>query len=102
MMILTNAVSTFNHLCVQDIKANVSQCSEWLDKSVGIVTTLLPHIGYEKSSLLAKEAYQSGLPIREIITRKGFLTKESMEIILSTEEVTTPGIAGEHLLKKYA
>ncbi|MBP2627510.1 MAG: Fumarate hydratase class [Firmicutes bacterium] len=102
MTILTNAVSTFNNLCVQDVKANVSQCKEWLDKSVGVVTALLPHIGYEKSSLLAKEAYQTGLPIREIITRKGFLTQESMEIILSTEEMTTPGIAGEHLLKKYA
>lgn len=97
---MTNAVNTFTNLCVKGVKANEAQCEEWLDKSVGIVTALLPHIGYENSSMLAKEAYKTGRPVRQIILEKGLLTKEAMDIILSPEEMTKPGIAGEKLLKK--
>lgn len=97
---LTNAVTTFTNLCVKGVKANIEQCEEWLDKSVGIITALLPHIGYENSSMLAKEAYKTGRPVRQIILEKGLLTKEAMDIILSPEEMTKPGIAGQQLLKK--
>lgn len=96
---MTNAVNTFTNLCVKVVKANVEQCEAWLDKSVGIVTALLPHIGYENSSMLAKEAYKTGRPVRQIILEKGLLTKEAMDIILSPEEMTQPGIAGKQLLK---
>ncbi|MGI6092293.1 MAG: aspartate ammonia-lyase [Negativicutes bacterium] len=97
---LTNAVNAFTSHCVKGVKANVEQCEEWLDKSVGIITALLPHIGYENSSMLAKEAYKTGRPVRQIILEKGLLTKEAMDIILSPEEMTKPGIAGQQLLKK--
>jgi len=92
---LTNAVDTFNELCVQGVKANKKQCEAWLDRSVGIVTALLPHIGYENSSLIAKEAYKTGRPIRELILEKGLLSKEAIKVILSPEEMTQPGIAGK-------
>lgn len=97
---LTNAVNTFTNLCVKGLKANTEQCEEWLDKSVGIITALLPHIGYENSSMLAKEAYKTGRPVRQIILEKGLLAKEAMDIILSPEEMTQPGIAGKKLLQK--
>lgn len=100
MRYMTNAVNNFTRLCVKNVQANVEQCQFWLDRSVGIVTALLPHIGYEKSSMLAKEAYNSGRPIREIILEKGWLTKEAMDHILSPEEMTHPGIAGKDLLEK--
>lgn len=95
---MTNAVNTFTNLCVKVVKANAEQCEAWLDKSVGIITALLPHIGYENSSMLAKEAYRTGRPVRQIILEKGLLTKEAMDIILSPEEMTQPGIAGKKLL----
>ncbi len=95
---LTNAVHTFNELCVQGVKAKKDQCETWLEGSVGIVTALLPHIGYENSSMLAKEAYKTGRPVRELILAKKLLSKEAMDIILSPEEMTQPGIAGKKLV----
>ena len=67
---------------------------------MGIVTALLPHVGYENSSMLAKEAYATGRPIRDLILEKKLLTQEAMDIILSPEEMTVPGIAGKKLLVK--
>ncbi|MGL5270380.1 MAG: aspartate ammonia-lyase [Selenomonadaceae bacterium] len=99
MRYMTNAVNTFVDKLLIDLQPNKQQCEEWLDKSVGIVTALLPHIGYENSSMLAKLAYTTGRPIREIILEKGLLTKEAMEHILSPAEMTQPGIAGADLLK---
>ena len=99
MRYMTNAVNTFVDKLLIDLQPNKQQCEEWLDKSVGIVTALLPHIGYENSSMLAKLAYTTGRPIREIILEKGLLTKEDMEHILSPAEMTQPGIAGADLLK---
>lgn len=95
---LTNAVNTFSSLCVRGVQANREQCESWLDHSVGIVTALLPHIGYEKASMVAKEAYKTERPVREIILQNKLLTKEKMDIILSPEEMTEPGIAGKQFI----
>ena len=57
------------------------------------MTALLPHIGYEQSAALAKEAYATGKPIRQVIMERHLLEKERMERILSPRAMTTPGIA---------
>lgn len=97
---LTNAVRTFTKYCVVGIKANEENCEHWLDRSVGIVTALLPHIGYELCSSLAKEALATNRPIKELILEKKVLSKEDLDIILAPEQMTHPGIAGKELLKK--
>ena len=47
---LTRAVDTFVEKLLLDLTPNVDQCQKSLDNSVGIVTALLPYIGYEKSA----------------------------------------------------
>ena len=69
-----------------------------IDASVGVVTALLPHIGYEQASTIAKEALASGRPIKEIVLTKGLLTSEQLDVILSPGEMTQPGIAGKQFL----
>ena len=98
LTILTNAVNALNQKCVQGIKANVEHCHSMIDASVGVVTALLPHIGYEQSSMIAKEALASGRPIKEIVLEKGLLTAEQLDVILSPGEMTQPGIAGKQFL----
>ena len=90
---LTRAVDTFVEKLLLDLTPNVDQCQKWLDNSVGIVTALLPYIGYEKSAELAREAYTTGKPIREIILDCGLLSKKELDHILSPRQMTRPGIA---------
>lgn len=99
LTILTNVINTFNYKCVKDIEANEERCREMIDKSVGIVTALLPHIGYEQSSIIAKEALKTGASVRELVISKKLLTADQLEIILSPGEMTQPGIAGKQFLK---
>lgn len=97
---LTNAIDTLRTHCVDGIKANREQCQEWLDKSVGIVTALLPHIGYETCSNMAKEALATNRNIKELLLERKVLSKENLDVILSPKEMCKPGIAGKELLKK--
>ncbi len=97
---LTNAVQTFVDYLLKDLQANTEGCRHWVDRSVGVITALLPHIGYEEAAMLAKEAYSTGRPVRDIILAHGTLTKEQLDVILSPQEMTKPGIAGETFLHR--
>ncbi len=90
---LTNAVSTFIDKLLLGLQANKKQCQEWVDKSVGVVTALLPHLGYENSAMLANEAYKTGKPIRSLILEKGLLDQKQIEHFLSPRQMTHPGVA---------
>lgn len=97
---LTNAVQTFVDYLLKDLQVNTEGCRHWVDRSVGVITALLPHIGYEEAAMLAKEAYSTGRPVRDIILAHGTLTKEQLDVILSPQEMTKPGIAGETFLHR--
>lgn len=97
---MTNAINTFVDNLLTDLQANKDQCAYWLNHSVGTITALLPHIGYENASMIAKEAYQSNRPVRDIILNKNLLSKEQLDVILSPIEMTHPGIAGQSLLQE--
>ena len=97
---LKNGVNTFVDKLLVDLEVDREQCEYWLNRSVGIVTALLPHLGYETASALAKEAYETGRAIRDIILDQGLLTEDEINHILSPKEMTRPGIAGAKLLKQ--
>ena len=97
---LKNGVNTFVDKLLIDLEVDREQCEYWLNRSVGIVTALLPHLGYETASALAKEAYETGRAIRDIILDQGLLTEDEINHILSPKEMTRPGIAGANLLKQ--
>jgi aspartate ammonia-lyase len=96
---LTNAVNAFTDKCIAGITANEERCRELVDASVGVVTALLPHIGYEAASIIAKEALQTKQSVRDIILNKGLMTFEQLQVVLSPSEMTCPGIAGKQYLK---
>ncbi|MBS6543328.1 MAG: aspartate ammonia-lyase, partial [Veillonella sp.] len=96
---LKNGVNTFVDKLLVDLEVDREQCEYWLNRSVGIVTALLPHLGYETASSLAKEAYTTGRAIRDIILEKGLLTEDEINHIISPKEMTLPGISGSNLLK---
>ncbi|MCL5046131.1 MAG: aspartate ammonia-lyase [Actinobacteria bacterium] len=98
--VLEHAVRALAQYCVSGITANVDRCRTMVENSVGVITAVNPHLGYEKTSAVAREAVLSGRPVREIILEKGYLSPEELDLILSPEQMTRPGIAGAKLLDK--
>lgn len=98
--ILNNGVEIFRKKCVLGITANKEKCREYLEKSYGLVTALVPYIGYETASEIAKKAIREDRNIREIALETGLFTQEELEIILQPQEATHPGISGAKELKE--
>ncbi|MBL0387060.1 aspartate ammonia-lyase [Tumebacillus sp. ITR2] len=98
LSILQNALGVFRKFLVEGLEANVERCRELVEKSVGIVTAINPHVGYETATSIAKEAIQTGRSVRDICTERGVLTPEELDVILNPFEMTSPGISGAKLL----
>jgi aspartate ammonia-lyase len=87
---LTAAVKTLSERCIRDITVNADRCREMVEGSIGLVTAVVPGLGYEAASDVAKEALSSGRSVREIILERGLLTADELDRILSPEAMTTP------------
>ena len=87
---LAAAVRTLTSRCIRGITANREHCRELVERSIGIVTALVPTLGYERSSQLAKEALAGGRPVRELVLEKGWLSAAELEELLSPEAMTRP------------
>lgn len=88
--ILTNVIQVFREKCIVGITANRERCQAMVERSVGIITALVPYIGYEKATKLAKEVMSTDKTVPEIISEKGVLTPEEMEKVLCPRNMTEP------------
>ena len=96
--LLYTTSKTFRTKCVDGITTNDKVLEEYLEKTVGIVTALNPVIGYEKASELAKEAYDSGKGLLQIIREKKILTEDQIRELLDPVKLT--GLDPEQYKKK--
>ncbi|WP_018923776.1 aspartate ammonia-lyase [Salsuginibacillus kocurii] len=98
LSVLQNGLEVFKSYAVEGLTANVERCRELVEGSVGIITAINPHVGYETASRIAKEALQTGRSVREICLERGILSKKELNEILDAKEMTNPGIAGAHFM----
>ena len=97
---LTFAVQTFVDNCVTGITANEDRCRALVENSVGIITALCPHVGYEKPADIAKKAIRTGAPVRSLILQEHLLDEKELDEILDPVTMTEPGISGRELLHR--
>ena len=57
---LKNACAMLRERCIDGIEANPQQMRSYVEHSIGIVTALVPELGYEVCTEIAKEALQTG------------------------------------------
>ncbi len=88
--LLENGLDTLRTLCIDGIRANEERCRQLVENSIGIVTMLNPIIGYKTSTMIAKEAAETGRGVYELILEHGLLTKEQLDKILQPENMIKP------------
>ena len=57
--------------CIQGITANPARMRQFVEQSIGIVTALVPVIGYEYATAVAKEALESGQGVFDVVSHAG-------------------------------
>ena len=85
---LKNACTVLRERCVTGITANPSRMRQFVEHSIGIVTALLPIIGYEKATAVAKEALDTGRGVYEVVMARGLLTREQLDQVLDPDAMT--------------
>lgn len=74
--------------CIVGITANREHLRRNVEHSIGLVTALSPHIGYEMATSVAKQASETGRGVAELVLERGLLTKEQLNTILKPENLT--------------
>ncbi|OQA37404.1 MAG: Aspartate ammonia-lyase [Acidobacteria bacterium ADurb.Bin340] len=90
LQMLAAAVNMLTAKCIVGITANADHCRSLVEHSIGIVTAVMPALGYKRATEVAKEALATGVPVREIIRSKGWLTEAQLDDLLSPEAMTQP------------
>jgi aspartate ammonia-lyase len=85
---LKNGCVVLRERCVNGITANPTRMRKFVEESIGIVTALVPVIGYEHATSVAKEALDSDRGVYEIVMARGLLTREQLDRVLDPDTMT--------------
>ena len=64
--------------CVDGITANIDRLEAMVASSVGVITALIPFIGYTEASNLAKLALKTGRPVADLVVEAGLMSREAV------------------------
>jgi aspartate ammonia-lyase len=87
MDMLKNFLPIFAKNMIDGIKENKKRMESYVEESPILVTLLNPYIGYLQAAEIYKESIRTKVSIKELILRKGLMTKEEIDKILSKENI---------------
>lgn len=85
----TAAITTLRENCIKGITANEDRLAKQVASFVGVITALIPEIGYEAAARLAKEALATNANIADLIVSSGLMTREKVGEFLLPERLTS-------------
>jgi fumarate hydratase, class II len=92
--ILAAAARLLAERTVEGITANRERAEELVEKSLAMVTSLVPKIGYDAAAEIAKESVKTGRTVRELAREKGVLPEAELNEALDPRGMTEGGIQG--------
>jgi aspartate ammonia-lyase len=88
---MERAVNSLRVNCVEGITANAERTRDMVLNSLGIVTLLKPSLGYKQCAELAREGYETGKSLHDIVvTERKLLTEQKWDEIFSFENLINP------------
>ena len=82
------AVQTLVDNCIVGITANEERCRYLVENSVGIITAISPHLGYQKAADIAKKAIKTGKSVRSLILKEKLMDEDELNRILDPIHMT--------------
>ena len=88
--LISDACNSFTDKCVVGIVANEEHISKLMQRSLMLVTSLAPSIGYDNASKIAKTAHKNGTTLKEEAIALGFVTDKEFEAVVRPEQMIGP------------
>ena len=89
--LLADGMRSFNDHCVASIEPNRARIADLLGRSLMLVTALNPHIGYDKSAAIAKQAHREGSSLRDAAIRSGHVTADQFDAWVRPQDMVGRG-----------
>jgi fumarate hydratase class II len=91
--LMTDGCTNFRKYLVEGTKPNLKKIKEYVDRSLMLVTALVPVIGYDKASKIAHYAAEHDLTLKEAALKLGFVSEADFDRIVDPAKMVRPYVA---------
>src|ERR1700731_4246110 len=93
LTIMTDGCTNFRTFLVEGTRPNLKKISEYVERSLMLVTALSPVIGYDKASKIAHYAMDNELTLKQAALKLGFVTEEEFDRVVDPAKMVHSYVA---------
>ena len=90
IQLLADGARSFADNCIQGLEANHARIQEHLHNTLMLVTALNPHIGYDKSAQIAKNAHKKGITLKASALELGHVSEAEFDQWINPKNMISP------------
>jgi fumarate hydratase, class II len=91
--LITDSCVNFRKFLVEGTKPNLKKISEYVERSLMLVTALAPVVGYDKASKIAHYAMDNDLTLKAAALKLGFVTEAEFDRVVDPAKMVHPYVA---------
>jgi fumarate hydratase, class II len=91
--ILSDGCTNFRRFLIEGARPNLKKINEYVERSLMLVTALVPLIGYDKAAQIAHHALVEDLTLKQAALQLGFVSEVDFDRIVDPRAMVTPGVA---------
>jgi fumarate hydratase class II len=88
--IMSDGCTNFRKFLVEGTRPNLKKISEYVERSLMLVTALSPVIGYDKASKIAHVAMENDLTLKEASMQLGFVSEAEFDKVVDPRKMVRP------------
>ena len=89
--LLATACDILRRHCIEGLEADETRCRKSIETSTAIVTALLPALGYDHCSRIARQAQKEQKTIRQVVLESKVMSEQEFNRLISPEAVCQLG-----------
>ncbi|MBO0733772.1 MAG: class II fumarate hydratase [Methylocapsa sp.] len=94
IVLLSGGCRNFRKYLIEGTKPNLKRIKENVERSLMLVTALVPVIGYDKASKIAHQAMEHDLTLKAAALQLGFVSETEFDRIVDPAKMVRPYVAG--------
>jgi fumarate hydratase class II len=93
LTILTDGCTNFRRFLVEGTRPNLRKLEEEVERSLMLVTALVPVIGYDKASEIAHHALEKDSTLKAAALELGYVSEEEFDWVVDPVKMVRPSVA---------
>jgi fumarate hydratase class II len=93
IILISDSCTNFRKFLVEGTKPNLQKIKEHVDRSLMLVTSLSPVIGYDKASQIAHYAMEHDTTLKTAALKLGYVTEQEFDRICDPAKMVYPSVA---------